>query len=365
LSGPLTGGAGAPLLPETAIRAVVISVLALFVLTVLFALLVLFLRTRHVRGRRRREDLAGRWRDLLLDVLGGERPESELTAAVRPGEELAFLAFLLPFARRVKGQETDALHRLAAPSLPRMEHALARRSAEIRAVAVQTLGAFGMPEYAPQVVGALDDPSPYVAMTAAQALARREHASYANAVVGRLWRFTSWSVELLSAMLARVGPTVAPALRAVLADSTQPSRARAAAADALRRLNDPAAADVAARILPEEWERRAPGDVLPAAALRLLAQVGRAEHAPIAETWLVAKDPLPCAEAVRAFAALAGPGEVASLAPLLRDPHPHVAHETAAALLRVGRADLVEGVAQGGDAAALVARQALAERGTR
>ena len=347
---------------ERLLLVLIVTVLALFALTLLFALLVLALRLGHVRRRRRRAELEARWRGPVVEVLAGERAPESLAAAVHPGEELDFLAVLLGFARRLRGDEANVLDRIAAPTLPGVVRALDRGSPEVRALAVEIVGTFGLQAYAPRLVAALDDPSPYVAMAAAQSLAQREHPAHGGDIVRRLPRFQSWSVDYLSAMVARIGPSIAPSARAQLEDPGQPARTRAVAAEALQRLGDPESAELAAQVL-SRLHAGVVGDeaVLAAAALGLLGKIGRPEHASVLRPFLRAPDSVLRAQAVEALAAVGLPDDVALLSAALEDESAQVARQAAHGLLRVGRADLVELRAAGGDAGALVARQALAE----
>jgi HEAT repeat protein len=351
---------------ERVLLVLIMTVLALLVLAVLFTLLVLALRVGHVRRRRRRAELEGRWRGPLVEVLAGDRSPETLAAAVRPGEELTFLAFLMTFARRVRGEEAEVLDRVAAPSLPAVERALHGRSPEQRALAVQILATFGPSAYAPRLVAALDDPSPYVAMAAAQSLASREHPEHGEVLVRQLARFNSWSVDYLSAMLGRIGPTIAPAARAVLADPGQPPRTRAVAADALHRLGDPESADLAVEVLSRLAPDVGGADaVLARTALALLAKIGRAEHAAALRRFLRAPDAVVRAEAIGALAAVGLPDDTALLTAALDDGSPLVAGRAAQGLIRVGCADVVERRAAAADAGALVALQALADQAAR
>ena len=334
----------------------IVSVSILFLLTLLFAIVVVALRAGHVRRRRRRDAREDRWQAAVLEVLGGA-PPIVLQSRVLPGEEIALLAYLLPYARRLRGGEAQALGAAVVPYLPAAQRNLAARSAERRANAVQALASFGGAPEMPDVLAALDDPSPYVAMNAAQALARPEHASHARQVMDRLWRFEQWSPEYLSAMLARIGPPAAAPARRILADASQGAHARAVAADVLLRLNDLPSADVAAEVL------QAPrGDpVLAAAALRLLARLGRAEHLGVARRHAGSPDGIVRAQAIRTAATLGGADEVEAVSAALHDPSAWVAHEAAMGLIQLGRADLLRAIAGQDTPLALVARQALVE----
>jgi HEAT repeat protein len=336
----------------------IVAVSVLFIITVLFAMLVVTLRARHVRRRRRRDAREERWHEAVLDVLGGA-PPALLQDKVQEGEEIALLAYLLTFARRLRGDEARALAGAASPYLDAARRNLRARSPERRANAVQSLAAFGDASHLQAVLEALDDPSPYVAMNAAQALARPEHSAHAAQVIDRLWRFEQWSPDHLSAMLGRIGPPAAEPARRILGDPAQAPHARAVAADVLLHVNDWLGADVAARVL----EEANPDVEVARSCLRLLAGMGRAEHVELARRYSTAKRSIVRAEAVRTAAAIGGPREVDAITAALHDPSTWVAHEAAVGLIQLGRADVVRELASGDTPVALVARQALAEGG--
>jgi HEAT repeat protein len=341
---------------ERVLIVLIVSVSLLFIITLLFALLVIALRAGHVRRRHRRDERDERWKDAVLDTMSGAEPAG-LQALVRPGEDVALLAYLLPYVRRLRGQEVRQLADAVTPYLPAARHNIEARSAERRANAVQALAAFGTTDDTRLVLTALDDPSPYVAMNAAQALARPEHAAHATQVIDRIWRFEQWSHEYLSAMLARLGAPVAEPSRRILADAGQGCHARIVAADVLLRLNDALSADIAARVLEEP---RLDTDVA-AAALRVLAKLGRAEHLDVVRRHAASPSAIVRAQAVRTAAAIGGEEEVPAVTAALYDPSAWVAHEAAVGLIELGHADVLRTLVSDESPVGLVARQALAE----
>lgn len=348
---------------ERFLALIIVAVAALLVVTVLFAVVVVLLRGHHARVRRRGEALEERWQRTLLDVVGGVAPPAAIHALVARGEELELLAYLLRFARRLRGEEARVLAAVAAPFLPRSMRELGSRSPERRAQAVHAVAAFGMTEHGATVLAALDDRSPYVALTAAQALAAREHAEYAPHVMRRLWRFGTWSADYLSAMLARIGPVAAAPARLLLADNGQPAHARAVAADVLRRLNDPVAADTGAEVLRNSAGSPWASAPLQAACLRLMAQVGgsRPSHVAIARDFLRSPHALVRGAAVGALAALGGAREGEDIEAALADSSAWVAQQAVRGLLALGMEEVLRRVASEGTGVALIARQVLAE----
>ncbi|HWO88030.1 MAG TPA: HEAT repeat domain-containing protein [Gemmatimonadales bacterium] len=334
-------------------------VAAVITLTALAALVIgvaLYLRARNALVARRWQRLEAQWSAVLLDVMAGDEPPSRLHALVPDSRATLFTDFLARYASRVRGAERLALAEAAAPWLPRLVRRARARDEARRAVAVHTLGLLGMKQYAAEVVRALDDPSPLVAMTAARALAHREHARWAPEILARLPRFDSWNRASLSALLAGIGPAAAPALREALANPAYPPQARAVAGEALRALNDLPAADTAARILRASSDRD-----LCATCLRLLRATGRPEHLDAVRRHLDSADAVLRAQAAGAFGAIAEPGEVTALLPRLADDSPWVVLEVARALASAGLVALLQSLAGSSSPGAAAAGQALAE----
>lgn len=349
---------------ERLLAVIVATIAVLLVLSLVFMAMVIVLRAGHARARRRAEGQDARWRDRLLAVIAGAGAWT-IQEQVRAGEELAFLAFLLRFSRQLRGEEARILALVGAPFVPAALREMGSRSPERRAQATQAVAMFGMPTHADVVLAALDDPSPYVAVTAAQALAMRPQSGYATQVVRRVQRFGNWSAEYLSAMIARIGPDAAEPARRLLADVSQPAHARAVAASVLTRLNDPAAADTACDVLGMLGANPWSSSSVQAACLRLLAQVGggRPAHLAAARRFLASTHPVVRGEAVRALVSLGGAAELGAIAEALGDDSRWVAQEAARGLLRLGQVETLRVAAEGAVPNALVLRQVLAGAG--
>ncbi|HET9985856.1 MAG TPA: HEAT repeat domain-containing protein [Longimicrobiales bacterium] len=314
------------------------------------------LRIRNALVARRWERMEQRWAERLLDVLSGDGPPPDLGREIAPAERPYFIEFLGRFVRRVAGPERERLLAVARPLLPGIRPRLRAWSAARRAVAVDTFGLLAPPGPGDELVAALDDHSPFVAMVAARALARRPTPDHARAMVAHLQRFDRWRPSYLAAILAAFGPEIAPALRSRLGDRTLSPGIRAAAADALSRLNDPQAADAAAATLPGE-----PDPEVRAALVRVLGQVGRPEHLPLVRQAAEAPEAAVRLAAIRTLGAIGGPADVERLAAALHDPSRWVAEHAARGLARAGRGELLAPVAAGEGTAALIAREVLAE----
>lgn len=292
----------------------------------------------------------------MLDVLAGSASESELTDKVQRPDRFYYLSFLQGYAARLRGAERAAIRRLARPHLPELAAGAPSGRAEERGLSIRVLAGIGMPEYADVVSSALDDPSPFVAMTAARGLFRRGHEKYFPLVLGHLSRFTPWSRSFLSSMLARGGPGAAPLLRGLLADSAQAVVVRTVAADSLRLLNDVDSVDAALSILRSETDRE-----LVTASLRLVRQLGHRDHVPSVRPLVASPDPVIRAAAVGALGAIGGPSEIPLLQDVLDDVAFWVSLQAARGLLALGDVETLRRLAATSGPRAVLAQQVLSE----
>ncbi len=323
----------------------------------LLALTAVLLRLANDRKARRWGRLEAAWEPCGLDVVVGLDSPERMWALVAPKDRLHFLNFLLRFAKRVSGPERRVVDDLAAPYLDLVVRQLRFRAPERRARAVQTLSILGRRRYADRLLLALDDPSPLVAMVAARALARRESADFAGAILRRLHRFDQWRPSFLASMLAAIGPSVAPTLRLALADEQFSARARGVAADALRELHDYEAADVAAAILPRIAERE-----FLAATLNLLAHVGGVDHLPGIRGHARSLDPIIRARAIAALGFIGAAADIPLIVEAFYDASPWVALRAAEALGYAHATDALTALGRPGAPRADLARQQLGER---
>jgi HEAT repeat protein len=272
-------------------------------------------------------------------------------------EDLYFVDLVLRYARRVRGADRTTLRQLAAPYLTQVATRAQGADVERRARAVQTLGELGLPAHADTVVAALDDASPLVAMIAARALARKETPQYADAVLARLHRFTSWRPSFLASMLSSMGPEVGSVLRRTLGNSSIDPEVRAIAATALRHLHDLDSAPVAAEVLNSEKQR----DLL-ASCLRLLGTVGGPRDLPTVRRLMDSPDFVVRATAVGALGSLGEQSDLARLRQIAVDDESHwVAINAARALREAGDVEVLRKLASSGHDRASVAVQVLAE----
>lgn len=345
-------------LRQRALLVLLASVLALVLLALAFGAYAVLVRLRSEARETHWRRLTDLWDPLVLAALADPDRAGAVHRAVGRADRLRFVRFVLEYHRRISGEEARTLTALAQPYLPLVAARVGSPRPEVRARAVQTLGTLGMPEHAAQVVTALGDPSPLVAMVAARALCDPRHPEYGAAVLRKVGRFHGWSRGFLASMLAGVGQEMAPHLRSVLDDAEQPQEARAVAADALRLLSDLEAAEPAARAA----EASGSSVDLAAAALRLLGTVGGPGQAPAARAGARSpQEPLRVA-AMGALGTLGSREDVPRLLEGLDDPSPWVAIRAARSLVALGAARELERVRASAHPRAALAAQVLLEQ---
>jgi HEAT repeat protein len=341
--------------PDRMLWFVALLIGVFFVSSLSLIFMVVLFRVRNVRRRKRWSRVELAWEHVMLDVLAGEKQADELNALVAARDNRYFVDFLLRYAARLKGAERDTVLQLARPYLPAIASQLERRSPERRARAVKTLGELDTVSYTSQIVAALHDPSPLVAITAAQALARHRSPDLVRDLVGSMETFELWDTRFLAAILAELGPDVAPALREFLADASHSVRTRALAAATLGELNDPAAADCAAEVLETEKDV----DLL-VAALRLIRNVGSGAHVAAVRSLLESPSPAVRGYAVSALVAIGTPDDTAIIEAAIDDESSWVVMHAARGLEALGRLDILRLLAASDHPRASAAREILA-----
>ena len=325
-------------------------------LLIAFSAIALVVRARTTRRARHWSVLENLWEPVVLEVLDGARTPASVRSLVRERDALLFLEYVSRFARRIRGRERDLLTETVAPWLSHVARRLEHRDEAIRARAVQTISLLDRGDYTGRLVRALDDRSQLVAMAAARALARRERTEFAPQVLRRLQRFAHWRPSFVSAMLTEMGPDAVPELLAAFADPEQPAEAHAILADALNALHVLEAADIAAGLLGPPSNRD-----LVAAALRLLRDLGRAEHVAAVRALLTSQDDMVRTGAIAAFGALASPAELELLVPALQDASHWAALEAARALRSFRNGAALRALAEQDHPHAIIAAEVLAE----
>ena len=341
---------------DTAFRLGVLATQALVVLVVALTAVLFRLRLRNRKRERRWSELEERWEPLLLEILHGDGSPDSLWSSVGDEDVPFFLRFLTRFAERVRGEELTRLRTVAGPYRDALQTALEKPDYERRATAAQMIGALRLRGFESQLASALDDPAPLVRFAAAHALLVLGGPDDAREVVRRLDRFGPWSADALSSLLAAGGADARTLLRERLSDPSTPPDVAALAAQALRGMRDPRAADSARAALERESDREV---VLE--CLRLLGEVGRAEHAPLVRSHADDPDSVVRSQAVRTLGHIGLAEDVDRLAAAVADPSPWVALGAAQALAGMGEVGLLRELGSSGGRGAVFALQAAAE----
>jgi hypothetical protein len=307
-----------------------ISTFGLLLVAIAFTLLTFLARRRNITLERKRNRLSARWDPLILEVLGETEEPGKLLSLVGPNEEFEFLMYLYSYARRVRGEEADVIRELAHPFLPVAAEEVSEKGKR-RAQAIRILGLLGMPEYAPTLVEAMDDPHTPVALIAAESLLRPGSQKHLTPLLARLDRFGSWHPFVLARLLADVGPGAAPVLRPILMDPSQSRKARIVVIKALRRIRDIESADLAADLVATEDDQ----DLL-VESLRLLAEVGDSRHRGSLVPLLQRPEFPIRSQALRALASVGNSMDMGYFRDALADPSPWVALEAARGLKALG-----------------------------
>lgn len=323
-----------------------IVIVALAVLNAVFVGLVILLRVVNGRRDKLLEARRSTWYPRLITLISDGSNLEDLRRQIDPGERRDVIVIAWNLSRRLRGVDRDRLRGFAAPLLDEITPDLEARSAETRARYLQMVSCLGGDEYEPAIAASLDDPSQLVSLVAARALCQPNGAEWIAEVLVRLHRYASWSHALTSSMLANVGMDAAPQMRAFAADERHPARDRAAVIRALELLRDAEAADIAAAQLTDD------DPDLIAACLRLLAVVGRSEHAVAVRPFLADERFFVRAAAITVLGKLGGASDAGMIAALDHGGSPWVAIRSAYALADLHATDeLASMVAEGGLAA--------------
>jgi hypothetical protein len=349
-------GVESPAGPDQILLVLAVSVGVLLLMSMVFAGVVVAIHLWNDARTKRWRQLESTWSDPLLEVIDGDAPPSSIHALVSSRNTRYFVGFVLRFDRVLGIEEHEILRDVVRPYLPTLLPDVRRGSPERRARAVQTLARFGLPEYADTVVGALDDPSPFVAMIAARGLFHRKYPQHFAAVLSRLDRFSAWSRGYLVRMLAGGGGPAVPLLRDLMVDGGMDPGLRAAAADALRQLNDLQAVQRAADLLEGTPERE-----IAIACLRLLEHAGHGGHAALVRRYTEAHDTKVRSSALAALGSVGTDHDATLLRGHAGDASPWVARAAIRALFRLAGPVGLSGVSEAGAMAGMLARQVVAE----
>jgi HEAT repeat protein len=244
---------------------------------------------------------------------------------------------------------------MARPFLPAIVER-SEKKAFRRAQIIRTVGLLGMPEYGSFLEEALDDPSPLVALMAAESLLRPGFPQYVEQVLARFHRFERWHSAPLTRLLSDVGPEAAPMLRSVLANPSDPTWVRIVVAQALRTLRDVESADLAVHLIESE----ADSDLL-TGCLKLLSEVGETRHREPLLPLLQSSDFPVRAQALRALQAAGSEEDLPFFKEALNDPSPWVALEAARGMAALGGEQDLRWLALSNSPLSVLANQVLEE----
>ncbi|BCJ50756.1 hypothetical protein Asp14428_22310 [Actinoplanes sp. NBRC 14428] len=291
---------------------------------------------RRTRERKRAE-LAARSRPALLAFVAdnGEEGGDELVAipeqAWRAAEPHA-----LALLGKLRGEAHAGLVSVflrrgtARTALGRLRS----RSPVVRARAAQVLGDLELRQAVPELCRLLTDRHAEVRVVAVRSLGRIGDPAAAWSIIAGLDRSDSIPALLASHTLAQLGAEAEVTLSAAL-DHPQ-ARVRAVCLDALGLLGATGSVDRIARLLREDTSV----DVRVAAATNLGKMGTRGALEPLSAAVHSSRPTLLRAAAARALGDLGSPSAVPTLVALLDDETYQVAHEAAHALRRLGPAGL-------------------------
>lgn len=336
------------------------SIVLLMLALLGFLIAALLLRRGNDRKAREWERFEREWGELVEAVHAGRATGADVRAAVAAGEKLQFVDFLYKQAQRTEDPARRAvLSRLAMPYLPQIASRTSGADPERRARAVKTLAELGGESYSQELINALDDPSPLVAMSAARALAAEPSAKSVREIVTRVDRFAAWNRRFLRATLAQLGPAAIPGLQESVRNTDLGPAIRAVCLHVLSDLGDPEAAAIAGELLGTE------DDVdLRAASLRVIRHSGDRSSSSAVRALCSHEDPVIRAQAIGTLARIADAADDELLEGALWDGSPWVALHAARGLKHRGQVAVLQRVFAGGEiesANSAVALQVLRE----
>ncbi|MCF7807449.1 MAG: HEAT repeat domain-containing protein [Candidatus Marinimicrobia bacterium] len=321
---------------ELGMQIIALAIVFTFIVSVILASTVVFLRFKNQLKSRRLIRLERSWEKQLIQiVMSGE--DDIKPPVIKRGDRFFYIRYLYRFAERLTGAERVKVKDLATPFLKHLQKGLKSRYPEWRARNLNILGTFGFPEYIERIKLALQDPSPIVSMTAARTLAHRDYPEHCELILGVLEKFDEWSMSFLSSMLSEMGLEAAPALRTALTNPDESLRVRIAAAEALREIGDLGTGDLAIKLLNEEIDPE-----LKAALLRLIGTLGVPRHRLTLISLLDAPEFIIRIHTLKALGHIGEPGDGEKILASFNDESDWVALHAARALLDLGREDLLE-----------------------
>ena len=341
---------------EMALQVLILTIVFLLILTLIIAMGVVLLRIKNNVIAKRYSRLEQSWEGQIMDYLSADGVDLK-PIAIRKADRLFFVQYLYRFASRLRGQELQIIKDLARPHLPMVARKLQSGYPELRARNINILATLGFPEFIQPIIEALNEDAPIVKMAAARILADSNYPEHIGLIMPVLSSFDEWSLNFLASMLAGMGPEIASRLREELLNPEGSVRVRIASAEALRRMGDLAAPDIAVQVLEFGLDPE-----LSASCLKILRDMGTPRHRPLL-LGLVASP----VEVIRihAMSALGSVGSIKDSNTLrkgLDDPSAWVALQAARSMGHLNATELLEAIARSDHPRAAIARQILAER---
>jgi len=340
---------------DLALQLLILTVVFLFVLTIIIAIGVVLLRAKNNLASKRYSRLERSWEGQIMEILSIDEDETP-SMIIKGRDRLFFVQYLYRFASRLRGQELQIIKDLAQPYLAIIAKNLKRGYPELRARNINILATLGFPEFIDPIIHSLKEDAPIVKMAAARILAHVDYPEHINLILPELSHFDEWSMNFLASMLSEMGPAIAPRLREELLNREASVRVRIAAAESLRKIGDLAAPDTAAQVLEAGDDPE-----LSATCLKLLRDMGTPRFRPLLLS--LVNSPIEIIR-IHAFSALGSVGSKEDASVLLAgldDPSSWVALQAARALYQSNSTEVLEKIARSDHVRASIAQQILTE----
>jgi HEAT repeat protein len=341
---------------EMALQILILTVVFLFVVTIIIAVGVVMLRMKNNILSNRYSRLEKSWEGQIMEILYADENKAYPELEIRRRDREFFVQYLYRFASRLRGQELQIIKDLSAPYLPMIESKLQRGYPELRARNINILATLGFPEFIDPIIEALKEDAPIVKMAAARILAHADYPEHISLILPELSHFDEWSMNFLSSMLSEMGPSVAPRLREELLDGGASVRVRIAAAEALRQMGDLAAPDAAVKVLEAGEDPE-----LSASCLKILRDMGTPRHRPLLLDLVGSPEEIIRIHALSALGSVGLTSDSDIMLKGLDDPSSWVALQAARALHQIKNTQLLEEIAASDHFRASIAQQILTE----
>jgi HEAT repeat protein len=302
---------------STGLVALVVSTVAMFVIAVAFLIAASVLRRANNRKAAHWARLETSWGTTIECIFHGVANADSL----RPSgaDRLVFVDYLYKsISSETRPGRRSLLRQLAVPHIPVVTARIRTGDIWQRARAIRTVAELAGADADGMITGALQDPAPHVALTAARTYARLRLGPI-DPVLDRIERYQDWDRRLLRLTLSSFGPAAAPALHQRFADPDVPARIRAVCADALAEMDYEPVNDTALAVLREE------ADIdLRASALRGIRGPVADRHRYLVRSLCGAEDQVIRAQAVACLARIGDEADMTELERALADLSPWV-----------------------------------------